>query len=165
MRASAWPVDSYSSRRHRQDLGLIARTLGDDHQGRGAKSLDVELDPPDPVDRDVERDALVLRDDHPSIGDGDLTVDGARSGVDLLVGIEDPQDLFVDVSGFVHVAPFGRSPIGGSRSGRSASSRFALLRLEGRISGLVRPVGSPGPKSASHRELGAVASAYSAGCS
>ena len=37
-----------------------------------------------------ERDALVLRDDHPSIGDGDLTVDGASTGVNLLIGIEDP---------------------------------------------------------------------------
>src|SRR6202043_3338289 len=86
--------------RDRQDLRLVLGVLRDDHEGRWTITLDVELDPANPLERDIEGQAIMLDDDQAPIADGKRDVSGARSGLKGLVRGEPSSNVVVAVVSF-----------------------------------------------------------------
>lgn len=78
-----------------EDLGLVRGMLRDDHDGRRSGALHVELDAAEALDGYVQGDARTGPHEDATVGDGDLAVDGQRPGLQLFIGLQEPQDHIV----------------------------------------------------------------------
>src|ERR687890_2417000 len=71
-------------RLERQDLRLVVAHLGDHHQGRWPFALEIELDPAESLDRDVERDAAIGGDEEALVRHEETSVPGSGLHRELL---------------------------------------------------------------------------------
>src|SRR5438034_8405695 len=68
-----------------QDLWLMTCMLGHDDQRRRAVTLDIELDPAQPIELDVEHETVRRADRESTIRHDDLGLARSGPGLDLLV--------------------------------------------------------------------------------
>jgi hypothetical protein len=86
--------------RNGQDLGLDRGMLRHEHQRRWPRPLNVELDPPELLDRQGNGGPPLGRHDHPSIGDQDPCIAGPGPSLKDLIGPQEVADF--RISRFSH---------------------------------------------------------------
>jgi hypothetical protein len=90
-------------RRNGQDLRFVEGMVRNDHQSCRAVPLDVELDPPECGDLDVEREAFLVGDRDAMIGDHDLCRRDRDVSLDALARAQPSGNWVLGIEHFSHV--------------------------------------------------------------